>query len=259
MKKIVIFFAVILFTSIQVSAKVVSRAVEYKDGETILQGWLYYDDAIKIPKPGVIVVHERWGMDDYAKSRANQLAKLGYVAFAADIFGKGVLFTDFQSAGANAGKYKQDTTLLRSRIKAALSVFKKQKQVDANNIAAMGYCFGGTTVLELARSGVDIKGVISFHGGLSTANPDDAQNIKTKVLVCHGAVDPFVSAEEFNTFISSINKAGTDYQLISYSNAVHGFSNINNGNDPSKGLAYNKIADERSWIAMQQFFDEIFK
>ncbi|MGB4448471.1 MAG: dienelactone hydrolase family protein [Cloacibacterium sp.] len=259
MKKIVIFFAIILFASIQVSAKVVSKAVEYKDGETILQGWLYFDDAIKIPKPGVIVVHEWWGLDDYAKSRGNELAKLGYVAFVADIFGKGVLFTDFQSAGANADKYKQDTTLLRSRIKAALSVFKKQKQVDVNNIAAMGYCFGGTTVLELARSGVDIKGVISFHGGLSTPNPDDAHNIKTKVLVCHGAVDPFVSAEELNTFISSMNKAGTDYQLISYSNAVHGFSNVHNGDDPSKGLAYNENADKRSWNAMQQFFDDIFK
>ncbi len=259
MKKNIILLTIIFITSIQVSAKVVSKPIEYRDGDAVLQGWLFYDDEVKNPKPGVIVVHEWWGLDDYAKNRAKQIAELGYVAFASDIYGKGVLKTTFEEAAEISGKYRNDINLLRSRINAALTTFKQQPEVDKEKIAAIGYCFGGTTVLELARSGAELKGVVSFHGGLQTSNLDDAKNIKTKVLICHGAKDPFVSTGQFNGFVTSMNKAGVDYQLIIYSNAVHGFTNPHNGTDASSGLAYNESADKRSWEAMEQFFVEIFK
>jgi len=162
MKKTILVLTMIFATTLISNAKIVSKAVDYKDGDTQLQGWIYYDDGIKSPKPAVIVVHEWWGLNDYPKMRAQQLAELGYIAFAADIYGKGVVKTSFDEAGAEAGKYRSNIPLLRSRINSALETLKKQPNVDKNKIAAIGYCFGGGTVLELARKcaediGLDIE------------------------------------------------------------------------------------------------------
>lgn len=256
--KVLLLFAILCMNT--AFAGVIEKSIEYKDGDAVLEGFLYYNETQQEKKPGVIVVHEWMGLDEYAKKRARELAEQGYVTFAADIYGKGVRAKDQKEAGELAGKYRNgDRKVLRSRINAALKVLKAQPQVDKKNTFAMGYCFGGTTVLELARSGADVKGVVSFHGGLSNINPKDARKIKGSVLVLHGAVDPYVSADELNGFIKEMEDAKVDYQLVSYAGAVHGFTNPKGGNDASKGYAYNKKADMRSWNATLEFFKELTK
>jgi dienelactone hydrolase len=237
-------------------AKVVTKTVEYRDGETVLEGYVAYDDAAG-QKPGVLVVHEWKGLDAYAKQRTEQLAALGYVAFAADIYGKGVRPKDPEDAGATAGKFKGDRALLRRRAQLGLEALAKQPGVDAARLAAIGYCFGGTTVLELARGGADVRGVVSFHGGLDT--PEPAKALKAKVLVLHGAADPHVPDEQVLAFGKEMHAAKADWQLVAYGGAVHGFTNPANGDDPSKGAAYDAASDRRSWQAMRAFFDEVLK
>jgi dienelactone hydrolase len=239
-------------------AQLHAETVEYKQDDTTLEGYLAYDETVKGARPGVLVVHDWMGCDSYAKTRADQLAKLGYVAFAADIYGKGVRPKNSQEAGAQAAKYKGDRPLLRARVNAALDVLKKQAQCDLKRVAAIGYCFGGTTVLELARSGADIAGIVTFHGGLDTPTRD-AKNIKCKVLICHGADDPYVPAADVAALQDEFRAAGVDWQMIYYSGAVHSFTRPDSGNDNSKGAAYNERADKRSWEAMKTFFAEIFR
>ena len=239
-------------------AQLHTETVEYKQDDTTLEGYLAYDETVKGTRPGVLVVHDWMGCDSYAKTRADQLAKLGYVAFAADIYGKGVRPKNPREAGAQAAKYKGDRPLLRGRVNAALDVLKKQPQCDPKRVAAIGYCFGGTTVLELARSGADIAGVVTFHGGLDTPTRD-AKNIKCKVLICHGADDPYVPAADVAALQEEFRTAGVDWQMIYYSGAVHSFTRPDSGNDNSKGAAYNECADKRSWEAMKTFFAEIFR
>jgi len=186
------------------------------------------------------------------------LAQLGYVAFAADIYGKGIRPQTIADAGAMAGKFKSDRALLRARVHVALDVLKALPEVDQSRLAAIGYCFGGTAVLELARSGADIKGVVSFHGGLSSPSPLDARNIKARVLALHGAADPFVKADEVAAFEKEMTDAKADYRLIQYPGAMHGFTNPDNQGVPP-GALYNEAADKASWAEMQKFFKEIFK
>jgi dienelactone hydrolase len=248
----------VLALTMPTQARLHSEAVDYTEGGTTFQGYLVYDDAVRTPRPGVLVVHEWMGLGDYAKHRADQLAELGYVAFAADMYGMGVRPQNSQEAGKLAGGLKGDRPLMRARINAAFDVLKSQKMVDKNRIAVMGYCFGGTVALELARSGADIKGVVSFHGGLDTPNPDDASRIKGKVLVLHGADDPNVPPAQVAAFEDEMRKAHVDWQLVAYGGAVHAFTNPAAGNDNSKGAAYNAAADRRSWEAMRTFFSEIF-
>ena len=240
-------------------AKLHTETVEYKHGDVTLEGFVAYNDAIPEKRPGVLVVHAWKGLGDYAKKRARQLAEMGYIAFAADIYGKGVRPKTREEAGAQAGKYKQDRALLRSRVNAGLETLQKHPFVDPHRIAAIGYCFGGTTVLELARSGADVKGVVSFHGGLDSPNPADGKNIRAKVLALHGADDPFVSAEDLAAFQEELRQANVDWRLVSYGGAVHSFTNKGAGNDNSQGAAYNEKADQRSWEEMKQFFHEIFE
>ena len=249
---------ILLATSLISTAAVKTEPVEYKQGDTTLEGWLVYDDAGSGKRPGVLVVHDWFGVSDYVKGRAEQLAKLGYVAFVADIYGKGVRPQTPKDAGAEAGKFKSDRALLRARVNAALDVLKSNPNVDPARIAAIGYCFGGTTVLELARSGADIAGIVTFHGGLDTPTPEDAKNIKCKVLILHGADDPFAPAAQVAAVEDEMRKAGVDYEITLYGGAVHAFTREDSGNDPSKGIAYNEKADKRSWQAMQDFFAEIF-
>jgi dienelactone hydrolase len=241
------------------SAAVKTEAVEYKDGAVTLEGQLAYDDAAKGPQPLVLVVHEWWGLNDYAKGRARQLAELGYVAFAVDMYGKGVLAKDANEAGALAGKMRGDRKAMRQRIAAALDAVKGNPRVDPKRIAAIGYCFGGTVVLELARSGADIAGVVSFHGGLDTPEPADARNTKCKVLVLSGADDRSVPMAQVSAFEEEMRGGKVDYAVTLYGGAVHAFTNPASGNDPTKNVAYNEKADKRSWQAMKDFFVEILK
>ena len=233
--------------------------IEYKDGDFSLEGYIAYDESFTGMRPGVLVVHEWMGLVDYTKMRCEMLAKLGYFAFAADIYGKGNKPNNSDEAGKQASMYRNDRLLMRSRINAALEEIKKQKLVNSSKIAAIGYCFGGTVALELARSGADIKGVVSFHGNLDTPNPSDAKNIKAKILICHGGADPHVPAEQVKAFEKEMNDAGVNFKFISYEGAVHSFTNPNSGNDPSKGAAYNEKADKTSWEDMKNFFTDIFQ
>ena len=240
-------------------AAIHTETVEYKQGDATLEGFVAYDDALKGTRPGILVVHQWMGLTDYEKHRAEMLAQLGYVAFCADIYGKGIRPQNTSEAGAQAGKYKSDRQLLRARVNAGLEALRQQPLVDPKRIAAIGYCFGGTTVIELARSGADVAGMVSFHGGLDSPTPADGRNIKCKVLVCHGADDPFTKPEDLAAFENEMRDAKVDWQLIKYGGAVHSFTQPMAGNDNSKGAAYNEKADKRSWEAMKQFLAEIFK
>jgi dienelactone hydrolase len=258
MKLLLITLLPLLFAGVA-RAALHTEAVEYKDGDKVLEGYLAYDDATKDKRPGVLIVHEWTGHNPYVRTRAEQLAKLGYVAFALDMYGKGVQAKDPKEAAEMSSVYKNDRKLMRSRATAGLDVLRKQPLVDTKRVAAIGYCFGGTTVLELARAGTDISGIVSFHGDLATPHPEDAKNIKCKVLVLHGADDPFVKPEVVTAFEEEMKKAGIDWQLVQYGGAVHSFTNPGAGKDNSKGAAYNEKADHRSWQAMKDFFDEIFQ
>ena len=250
---------VVLFFPLSAHAALHTEFVEYTEGNTVLEGYLAYDDAVAQKRPGVLVVHEWKGLGSYAQKRAEQLAELGYVAFAADIYGKGIRPQTNEEAGAQAGIYKNNRPLLRARVNAALDILKNNALVDSQKMAAIGYCFGGTTVLELARSGADVRGVVSFHGGLNTPAPDDAKNIKAKVLVLHGADDPYVSPEEVGAFKEEMAKGNVNLEFVAYPGAVHSFTNPDAGDDPSKGAAYNVEADQKSWEAMKVFFNGIFQ
>jgi dienelactone hydrolase len=241
------------------SAAIHTETVEYKQGETTLQGFVAYDDAVQGQRPGVLIVHQWMGLTDYEKSRAESLAKLGYIAFCADIYGEGVRPKNAREAGTEAVKYKKDRALLRLRANAGLAALRRQPLLDQQRVAAIGYCFGGTTVLELARSGAQIGGVVCFHGGLDSPTPTDGKNIRCKVLICHGADDRSSSPEDIAAFENELRAAGVDWQLNLYGGAVHAFTQPGAGNDNSKGAAYNEKADKRSWEAMRQFFAEVFQ
>lgn len=241
----------------QASAAIQSKPVTYQAGDVTCEGVLVYDDAVTDPRPGVLIIHQWMGITAHETSKAEELAKLGYVAFCADIYGKGVRPADMKQAGEFAGKYKGDRALYRERLNAALTAFKAQPQVNGAKLASTGYCFGGTGVLELAREGAPVLGVVSFHGGLGT--PEPATSVKTKVLVLHGADDPFVPAEEVAAFKKEMADAKADYQFVAYSGAVHSFTQKAAGNDNAKGAAYNAEADEKSWAAMKEFLAAVLK
>jgi dienelactone hydrolase len=258
MKRILI-LSLALTCAFSARAKIVTKVIDYQQGDTTLEGYLAYDDAIAGKRPGVLIVHQWLGLTDYEKHRAEQLASLGYVAFCADIYGKGIRPANTAAAGGEATKYKSDRALLRLRVNAGLAELKKNDLVDNSRVAAIGYCFGGTTVIELARSGAELNGIVSFHGGLDSPAPADGKNIKCKVLVCHGADDPFEKPADLAAFENEMRQANVDWELIKYGGAVHSFTQPMAGNDNSKGAAYNERADKRSWQDMNQFFAEIFK
>ena len=241
-----------------VPAAIKTELVEYRDGETVLEGFVAYDDAIAAPQPGVLVVHDWTGLQDYAKRRTTMLAELGYIAFAADIYGKGVRPTELQHCAVQAGTYKSDLPLLRRRVTLGFDQLLKRPGLDAQRTAAIGYCFGGTSALELARSGAPVSGVVSFHGGLGTTLPAAAGGVKAKVLVCHGADDPFVKPAEQAAFKEEMAQTKVSYDFIAYPGAVHSFTKAEAGNDNSKGQAYNEAADKKSWQDMRDFFAKIF-
>lgn len=247
------FFAVVS----TLSAAVVEKSLEYKAGEVVCEGWQAYDDAVTGKRPGVLIIHQWTGVSDHEKEAARKLAALGYNVLVADIYGKGIR-PQPPAAGKEAGKYKADRALLRARANAALDVLARDTRTDAAKLAATGYCFGGTAVIELARSGAPVKGVVSFHGGLDSPTPADGKHIQGKVLALHGADDPFVAAKDIAAFESEMKASGVDYRLVKYPGAVHSFTHKAAGNDNSKGAAYNADADRDSWFQMEQFLKRLF-
>ncbi len=234
------------------------QPLTYADGATRLAGYVASPAAMKGRVPGVVVIHQWMGLTDHERKVSDDLAKLGYVALAADIYGEGVHPATTAEAGKLAGSFKGDRALYRRRIAAAIETLKAQKGVDGSRLAVIGFCFGGTGALEAARGGLPVKGVVSFHGGLDVPAGYAAVPISTKVLVCHGADDPFVPAKDVAAFQDEMRQAKADYVFVAYAGAVHAFTQKEAGNDNSKGAAYNEAAHRRSWQHMKDFFQEIF-
>ncbi len=227
-------------------------AVPYQAGKTQLEGYLNAPSSTT-KKPAVLIVHDWMGLGEFSKQKADELSKMGYVAFAVDIYGKNVRPKDQSEAAQFATKFKDDRKLLRERIRAAYDKVASLPNVDPTKIIVMGYCFGGTTALELARSGASLAGTVSFHGGLGTPIPQDAKNIKSPVLALHGADDPYVPASEVSAFQTEMKDAGVKLSFVSYPKSVHAFTNPAAGNDNSKGAAYNADADKKSWVEFTKF------
>ncbi len=240
-------------------AEVVEKPVEYTSAGVVCEGLHVVDNAKAGPLPSVLVVHQWTGVSENEKMRARMLAELGYNVFVADVYGKGVRPPGPPASAKEAGKYKADRALLRQRLNDALAELKKLPQTNAAKLAAIGYCFGGTGVLELARSGAEVAGVVSFHGGLDSPTPADGKSIKGEVLALHGADDPFVPAADVKAFEDELTSAGVKYELVKYAGAVHAFTQKAAGDDPKKGAAYNAEADAKSWQAMKTFFDRVMK
>lgn len=239
-------------------AKVHMEAVDYMDAGQELQGFVFFDDEVNMtkPLPGVMVVHEWHGLSDYAKKRAAMLAKAGYVAFAVDMYGKGVFAETHEQAAELSGVFFKDREKMHRRSEAAYKAFIKTGKVDPNHIAAIGYCFGGTTVLEMARAGMPIKGVASFHGILSTPQPAQPAVVSAKVLVFNGAEDKMTSSQDIQTFQDEMRHAEADWQFVNLSGAKHSFT-VWDANLPDKGIEYNKKADKRSWGMLRLFLKEV--
>jgi dienelactone hydrolase len=260
----VIFLALVLIMAIplMLSAKVVGKAVEYKAGDVTLKGYLAYDTKVKGKRPGIIVVHEWWGLTNYPRKRADMLAKLGYVAFAADMYGDGKIAENPTDAQKYAGESMKDPSTLKAKFLAAIEYLKMNEDVDTTQIGAIGYCYGGGVVLNMARAGIDMKGVVSFHGSLGAAIPAEKGTIKAKLLVCSGGADKFISEKNVEDFKKEMNDAGADMKYTSYEGALHAFSNPEAtalGKKFNMPIAYNEKADKGSWSEMQKFFKHVFQ
>lgn len=244
--------------SVPAQAGLKTQTIAYEQDGTSLSGYLVYDDSIGGRRPGVLVVHEWWGLNDYVRRRAEKLAALGFVAFAVDMYGRGRHTQHPQQAGEWAKEISSNKTLWRKRAQAGLAVLRKQPQTDPARLAAIGYCFGGATVQQLAYSGADIKGIVSFHGSLQEPPVDAGRMTEAKLLILHGARDSFATPGQVQSYLAAMARSGLDYQVIIYGGAKHGFTNPGAGEHGLSALAYNAAADRRSWAHMQLFFDEIF-
>jgi dienelactone hydrolase len=240
-------------------ARIVTETVAYQDGDVALEGYLAYDATREGRRPGVLVIHEWWGLGAHPKARAEKLAALGYVAFCPDMYGKGRLTDDPGQAGAWAGAFRKDPHGAgRRRVRAGYDILVKHARVDPARTAAIGFCYGGTVALELAWSGADVKGVVSFHGNPAPPPAADAADVKSAVLVCHGADDAFVPDAALEAFEEGMRSAGLDWMLVKYGSAVHSFTNKGADARGMKGVKYNAAADRRSWAHMRSFFHELF-
>lgn len=235
-----------------------TEIIEYKDGDTPLQGYLVYDDALEGKRPGIVVAHEWWGLNDYAKHRAEMLAGLGYVAFALDMYGDDKITAHAKEASGWMKQITDNVDGWQRRALLGLDVLKGNERVDAEKIAAVGYCFGGATVMQLAYSGADLDGVVSFHGSLPPATEEQQQRIKAPILVAHGEADGFIPAERIVAFKAALDASGTDWQMVTYGGARHAFTNPGAGEYGIDNLKYDPKADARSWALMQSFLDETF-
>ncbi|KPK38437.1 MAG: dienelactone hydrolase [Gammaproteobacteria bacterium SG8_47] len=238
-----------------------TEEIEYTANGTTLKGYLAYDDQIKGKRPGILVVHEWWGHNAYVRKRAEMLAALGYTALAVDMYGDGKQAAHPEDAGKFASEVRSNMPVARARFLAAMEVLQKHPTVDNAEVAAIGYCFGGGIVLEMARSGLDLDGVVSFHGSLGTQNPAQSGAVKAKLLVLNGAADPFVKPEQIADFKAEMEAAGVSYTFIDYPNAKHAFTNPEAdgfGQKFNLPLAYNAEADAASWQEMRRFFKDLF-
>lgn len=256
------FFAFLVLFLLAAQPAAAGQMVPYYDGETVLEG--YWAPA-QCPEgqqegehPAVLIIHQWMGLGDYEKMRADMLAARCYNAFAVDMYGQGQRPQNREEASGFSGLFKDDPALARRRINAALDFVRNIKGVDSARTAALGYCFGGTMALELARSGADVNGVISFHGGLSTRAPAEPDTVRAAIQIHHGAADRFVPQEDVINFMMEMDMAGVDWALTQYAGAVHAFTEKDAGDDPSSGVAYNEKADIRSWAAALAFLDELF-
>ena len=260
MKRWILIIA-LAFVAQAAQAAVKGEEVQYKAGNTVLKGYLAWDDAQKGKRPGVLVVHEWWGHNEYARERARMLAALGYTALALDMYGDGHQAHHPDEAGKFSGEVRKNLALARQRFDAAQRVLKKHPTVDGKRIAAIGYCFGGAIVLEMERQGESLKGVVSFHGSLNTDQPAKAGKVKARMLVLTGEADPFVPAEQVAAFKKEMDAAKVNYRVITYPGAKHSFTSKEADQYGEKfkiPLAYNADADQKSWAEMQAFFKEIF-
>jgi dienelactone hydrolase len=230
------------------------QTVDYKQGDTTLEGWLVFDDAKQGKRPGVVIFPAYTGPSDHEKDVAQKLAKMGYVAFVADVYGKGVRPKAGPEAGAESGKYMKDRALLLARAQAGFDQLRNNPRVNTAKLAAIGYCFGGAGALDLARSGAPLVDTVTFHGALPTPTPQNAKNIKGHVLALHGADDPIVNQQAVANFEKEMSDAHVDWQVVLYANTVHAFTDPSTGTDASKGAAYNPLSDTRSWQAMSDLF-----
>lgn len=261
MKQLLVMVVVLLFTS-TTFAEVVGKEVTYQAGGATLKGYLATDTAIAGKRPGVLVVHEWWGLNDYARKRARMLAELGYTALAVDMYGDGKTADHPDDAGKFAGEVRNNMPAAEARFRAAMELLRSQPSVDRDKIAAIGYCFGGGVALEMARRGLDLKGVASFHGSLGTAEPAQPGKVKASVLVLNGDADPFTKPEQIAAFKQEMSAAGVDYKFIGYPGAKHSFTNPDADSFGKKfnlPLAYNAEADRQSWLELQNFFARIFR
>lgn len=259
MRKLYLLAAVLCVANVPAAqAEVKTKAVAYMYDGVKLKGYLAWDDAIKGKRPGVLVVHEWWGLNDYARKRAEQLAGLGYVAFCPDMYGEGKTTEHPKEAGEMAGEVRKNIKTWQGRALAGLKILQDNELVDTKRIAAIGYCFGGSTALQLAYSGADLVAVVTFHAALPVPEPEQAKAIKGKVMICHGAADSFIPEATIQKVRSALEDAKVDYQMIYYGGAQHSFTVAGVDKVGVKGLSYNAHADKRSWQDMQQMFDEVF-
>lgn len=261
MKKF-IFMSVMLMLSNGAYAKVVGEEVTYSDGKTEMKGYIAYDNKIKGERPGVIVVHEWWGHNGYARKRADMLAKLGYTAFAIDMYGDGKTASHPEDAGRFSGEVRKNMPEAEARFRAAYELLQKHKSTRDSDISAIGYCFGGGIVLEMARRGLDLDAVVSFHGSLGTESPAEKGKVKAKLLVLNGEADQFIKPESIAAFKKEMDDAGVNYRFINYPGAVHSFTSKEadaRGKEFNLPLAYNKDADKKSWAEMKKLFKKVYK
>jgi dienelactone hydrolase len=240
---------------------VVTKEVIYTADSVTLKGFLAYDENVKGKRPGVIVVHEWWGNNDYSRMRARMLAELGYTALAIDMYGDGKVVDNPNDAGKMTMSVMQNPAGAKARFEAGINFLKEQSQTNPGKIAAIGYCFGGGVVLRMAVSGTDLNGVVSFHGGLPTDSITNPSTVKAKMLVCNGADDTFVPKEQISAFEKAMKDAGLNYEFINYAGSVHAFTNTaadSLGKKFNIPIAYNKTADEKSWEDMKKFLSKLF-
>ena len=242
--------------------RIQGKPVEYTAQGVVMKGYFAYDENMKGNHPGVLVVPEWWGINEYVRRRAGMLAELGYAALAVDMYGEGKVVTTPDEAGKLSSEAMGNFDVAKARFMAALDFLKGQPMVDPNHIAAIGYCFGGGVVLNMARQGVDLNGVVSFHGGLNTVKPAQPSNIRAKLLVLNGGADKFITPKQIEAFKQEMKAAGAKFQFISYPGALHSFTNpeaTELGKKFNMPIAYNAKADEESWNEMKKFFSTIFK
>lgn len=262
MRKLALGIGLVAMFAAPAWAAVKGEEVQYRDGDVVMKGYLAYDDAVKGKRPGVVVVHEWWGHNDYTRKRARMLAELGYTALAVDMYGDGKTADHPDTAGKFSGEVRKNLPLMTARFNAARQVLIKHKTVDAKRIGAIGYCFGGSVVLEMARQGADLAAVVSFHGNLQTENPAKPGKVKAQVLVLNGAEDKFISPESIAAFKKEMEAAKVKYTFVDYPGSKHSFTNPDadeNGKKFNLPLAYNAIADNESWYQMKVFLASVFK